>query len=50
MLAAAAARFLVAERAGAAGAAAGGDGGPVGGATPRWAMLGRTDRLRRSGS
>jgi acetyl-CoA carboxylase, biotin carboxylase subunit len=46
MLAAAAARFLGAERAGAAssaGASAERD------AAPRWAMLGRTDRLRRTG-
>jgi acetyl-CoA carboxylase, biotin carboxylase subunit len=50
MLAAAAARFLVAERAGAAGSSSGSEGAQVGGTTPRWAMLGRTDRLRRSGS
>ena len=43
MLAAAAARFLGAERAGAAAAQQGHDGG----ATPRWGMLGRVERLRR---
>jgi acetyl-CoA carboxylase biotin carboxylase subunit len=45
MLAAAAARFLGAERAGAAAAAAHGDGGAA--TTPRWGMVGRTERLRR---
>jgi hypothetical protein len=39
---------LVSERAGAAACAAGDRGGAD--ATPRWAMLGRTERLRRSGS
>jgi acetyl-CoA carboxylase biotin carboxylase subunit len=44
MLAAAAARFLGAER---AGAAADGAAGPRE-TVPRWAMLGRTERLRRT--
>jgi acetyl-CoA carboxylase biotin carboxylase subunit len=44
MLAAAAARFLVSER---AGAVAGGAAG-AGDDTPRWALLGRAERLRRS--
>ena len=44
-LAAAAARFLMAERAGAASAAAGGGERET---APRWALLGRGERLRRS--
>jgi len=44
MLAAAAARFLGAER---AGAAAGGAAGPRD-STPRWALQGRTERMRRT--
>ena len=44
LLAAAAARFLGAERAGAAAAAVHAD---LAAATPRWGMLGRTERLRR---
>jgi acetyl/propionyl-CoA carboxylase alpha subunit len=44
MLAAAAARFLVAERAGASTAARSGAGDTV----PAWATLGRTERLRRT--
>jgi acetyl-CoA carboxylase biotin carboxylase subunit len=46
MLAAAAARFLSAERAGANAAGAAHDRRA---AVPRWAMLGRTERLRRPG-
>ena len=44
MLAAAAARFVVAERAGAVSSS----GAGAADRTPRWAMLGRTERLRRS--
>jgi acetyl-CoA carboxylase, biotin carboxylase subunit len=44
MLAAAAARLLMSER---AGAAASGDGGGSAESAPRWAMLGRVERLRR---
>jgi acetyl-CoA carboxylase biotin carboxylase subunit len=46
MLAAAAARFLAAERTGAS--VAGSGPGGSGETTPRWAMLGRTERLRRT--
>ncbi len=45
MLAAAAARFLVTER---AGAAVEGAAGGVGDKTPRWATLGRAEQLRRA--
>jgi acetyl-CoA carboxylase biotin carboxylase subunit len=48
MLAAAAARFLTAERAGAGAAGAAGVAGGGAPRAPAWALLGRADRLRRS--